>query len=382
MRIGYIYDLQIYPPKGGNHVHVLELIQGFLRNGHEVFVIDDPTFPGVRNFAPSKVIDFLNAIDILYIRIDARFTKNNSLLNSCIDNVIDKPIVLEINAPSNEALAYSFLGGTKETNITDESILKLIKRGIHALRNMPRIHLEELHRKQLSKKVHAAICVSNALGKYAKEFLKIENVVILPNGGPLLSLDQIKNYRLKKNHEQFTVLYSGSALYPWQGLNFLKPVIEHFYHNNQNIKFELCVNQYIESLPKTPNVEIKISLNRDELFERICQADLCLALHPEYFWSPWKFHGSPMKMFEYMGCGTPVLASNIGQMKDLITDGVNGFLCENKTESIIGKIEYAYKNKDKLTKVGMRGRDFIKSDRTWNHNINQTIELFSRLLNR
>jgi glycosyltransferase involved in cell wall biosynthesis len=77
-----------------------------------------------------------------------------------------------------------------------------------------------------------------------------------------------------------------------------------------------------------------------------------------------------------------VLASNIGQMKDLITDGVNGFLCENKTESIIGKIEYAYKNKDKLTKVGMRGRDFIKSDRTWNHNINQTIELFSRLLNR
>jgi len=36
--------------------------------------------------------------------------------------------------------------------------------------------------------------------------------------------------------------------------------------------------------------------------------------------------GSPMKIFEYMASGTPVIASSVGQIPSIIQDNVNGLL--------------------------------------------------------
>jgi glycosyltransferase involved in cell wall biosynthesis len=41
------------------------------------------------------------------------------------------------------------------------------------------------------------------------------------------------------------------------------------------------------------------------------------------------FHQSPIKLYEYMAAGRPVIASNIGQMNDVINDGFNGLLFES-----------------------------------------------------
>lgn len=41
--------------------------------------------------------------------------------------------------------------------------------------------------------------------------------------------------------------------------------------------------------------------------------------HPFYF--------SPLKLFEYMACGAPVVASAVGQIAEVVRDGVTGFLC-------------------------------------------------------
>ena len=38
------------------------------------------------------------------------------------------------------------------------------------------------------------------------------------------------------------------------------------------------------------------------------------------------FYGSSMKLLEYMAAGKPVLATALGQIKELIQDGVNGML--------------------------------------------------------
>lgn len=41
--------------------------------------------------------------------------------------------------------------------------------------------------------------------------------------------------------------------------------------------------------------------------------------HPFYF--------SPLKLFEYMACGVPVVASAVGQIAEVVRDGETGFLC-------------------------------------------------------
>jgi glycosyltransferase involved in cell wall biosynthesis len=41
-----------------------------------------------------------------------------------------------------------------------------------------------------------------------------------------------------------------------------------------------------------------------------------------------QFYFSPLKLLEYMAAGVPVVASNVGQISELIDDGVDGLLCK------------------------------------------------------
>ena len=108
-----MYNFEAYPPRGGNHVHAMELALGFTRCGHSVFTVDDPTMPGVTNFDSKAegLRAFVECIDILYIRVDARFLMHWDALKNCMKMIDEKPVVWEINSPANEALAYSWLSG-------------------------------------------------------------------------------------------------------------------------------------------------------------------------------------------------------------------------------------------------------------------------------
>jgi glycosyltransferase involved in cell wall biosynthesis len=51
--------------------------------------------------------------------------------------------------------------------------------------------------------------------------------------------------------------------------------------------------------------------------------DACLLLA-----GPQRFHYSPLKLYEYMACGRPVVAAAIGEVQEVIADGENGLLFE------------------------------------------------------
>ncbi|MDX1559709.1 MAG: glycosyltransferase family 4 protein [Marinobacter sp.] len=381
MKIGYMYKMHAYPPKGGNHVHALELVQGFLKAGHQVCVLDDPTMPGVSNFSGNsegELRTFIDNIDVLYIRIDARYLGDWPEVGACMELAGDRPVVWEINAPANETLAFSWLGGRRLD--VQESWLKRLRRWFHASRKMPGIKKEESLRRNLAKRVDSAICVSTALKGYAVETLGIADTIVLPNGGPLISEEEIDLRRQKRTSDRFTVFYSGSAIYPWQGLDYFAAAIRLAEEKAPDIRFLLAVNQYSDSLPSGSHVEVVQGLNREEILDAICSADACVALHPEYFWSPYRFHGSPMKMFEYMACGTAVVASDRGQMAELIKHGSNGLLCSDSPDDILDQLIRLRDDPDLARRVGTAGREMIQQSRSWSDNVSASLNIFKRLL--
>jgi len=245
MRIGYIYDLKAYPPKGGNHRHAYELTKGFIKNGHEVFVVDDPTMPDTTSYTSelSDLKDFIENIDVLYVRIDARLTRKWTVLNKLMQLLDNCPVVWEINSPASETLAYSWLGENAAFNNTlPENFLKRLKRWFHAARKMPGIFIEEHHRRKLARFVDHAICVSDAVGKYAAHDLGIRNISIMPNGGPLISKDEIIERESRRSDNNFTIVYTGSAIYPWQGLKILIEAINTSASQSLGLKFIIAVN--------------------------------------------------------------------------------------------------------------------------------------------
>lgn len=373
--------MHVSPPKGGNHVHALELVQGFLKEGHEVHLLEDPTVPGAISFpgtTEGELKAFVNSVDVLYIRVDARHLGKWPAVEPCMRLAGDRPVVWEINAPANESLAFSWLGG-RRLNVK-ESFFRKLKRRVHALRQMPGIWKEEKLRKRLGERVDAAICVSTALQGYAQKTLGIDNAIVLPNGGPLISEEEIRQRRARRSSEQFTVFYSGSAIYPWQGLDMLGSVVALAREQAPDIKFLLAVNQVTEYVPEGSNVEIVKGLDREGILDAICSSDVCVALHPDYPWSPYGFHNSPMKLFEYMACGTAVVTSNRGQMNEVVEHGVNGILVSDDPGEILDQLVMLQKDSALRNRIAYGALKSIEGGRSWKNNVKITLEIFFKNL--
>lgn len=79
---------------------------------------------------------------------------------------------------------------------------------------------------------------------------------------------------------------------------------------------------------------------------------------------PSKVEALGLAAMQALSLGIPVVASNIGGLKDLITDNENGFLCEND-QQFINKIDYLLKNEYQYTSFSknaqISGKKFMNS---------------------
>jgi glycosyltransferase involved in cell wall biosynthesis len=80
--------------------------------------------------------------------------------------------------------------------------------------------------------------------------------------------------------------------------------------------------------------------------------DIGLYPLPDNLWTRGK---AGFKAIQYMAVGVPVVASPVGMLKDLIKDGVNGFLAASE-EEWIKKISMLIEDPELRSRVGSNGR--------------------------
>ena len=65
---------------------------------------------------------------------------------------------------------------------------------------------------------------------------------------------------------------------------------------------------------------------------------------------------------EAQGTGLPVVASDIGGVRESLIDGETGFLCQERdTEAIADKLAYFNNHREQIARFGARGRSFVES---------------------
>ena len=70
--------------------------------------------------------------------------------------------------------------------------------------------------------------------------------------------------------------------------------------------------------------------------------------------------GLPRVLIESLAAGTPVIASNVGGIPDVVDDGVDGFLFEKgKIEELAEKIKFFLEDKNRSYSFGERGRQKV-----------------------
>ncbi|XPS86379.1 glycosyltransferase, family I [Desulfosarcina variabilis str. Montpellier] len=75
--------------------------------------------------------------------------------------------------------------------------------------------------------------------------------------------------------------------------------------------------------------------------------------------TPWTRGKCGYKLIQYMACGIPVIASNVGANKDIVNSGENGFLV-SKPEEWVNAIERLVADANLLENMGKNGRQQVE----------------------
>jgi glycosyltransferase involved in cell wall biosynthesis len=86
--------------------------------------------------------------------------------------------------------------------------------------------------------------------------------------------------------------------------------------------------------------------------------------------------GLPNIMIEAMACGTPVLATPVGAIPDVIKDGETGFIMEDNSPECIAKNIIRALNSEHLEKVSQDARVLVEKEFT----LNKAIEMYGKIL--
>ncbi|NWQ39482.1 glycosyltransferase family 4 protein [Bacillus sp. EB106-08-02-XG196] len=118
-------------------------------------------------------------------------------------------------------------------------------------------------------------------------------------------------------------------------------------------------------------------LNREQVKSYLGQAFVGLViLRPE----PRYMVAYPIKLFEYMSAGIPVIASNFSLWKEIVEDSQCG-LCVDplNIEEISEAILWMSKNPEEAKKLGQNGREAILKKYSWENEAARLVELYKSL---
>ena len=93
--------------------------------------------------------------------------------------------------------------------------------------------------------------------------------------------------------------------------------------------------------------------------------------------------GLPIALLEAMSYGVPCLASDISPHREIITDGVEGFLFQSDNScNLAARLDYLLKNSKELKTVTQKAKQKVEKEYNWSKIIDQVEEVYHRVLKR
>jgi glycosyltransferase involved in cell wall biosynthesis len=177
----------------------------------------------------------------------------------------------------------------------------------------------------------------------------------------------------------FTVGFVGT-LKPWHGVDVLVDAFARLHRAAPSSRLLV-----VGDGPERDNIEAQLHRNglRDHVLltgavtlDRIpgllASMDVAVAPYPDH---P-DFYFSPLKVYEYMAAGLPVVASGVGQLTELIHHGRNGLLCEpGDPVSLAAALERLRLDPQFGRRLGADARRTILRQHTWDAVVGRVLEL-------
>jgi len=388
MKIGYIlnYDLDLSLPRG-DAIHVLSFIENIAKVGHEIFLIQ-------KNNSNTKI----NYVKSYNISSPTKFKKLNKLAYGIVfcfrlSSIIKKETPTLIHEREIGWRTYLNFGGillakkNKIPYVLEVNAPILYERGIY--HSYFSCKIEEISEKVLFSRANRIIVVSNVLKNYVmSKNIPSEKVIVVPNGANEKLLNPNisgKKIRKKYNLENKRIIcFSGSLDQEWQGIDEILKSAEMISSIDPTIYFLIIgdLKEQDQTKNSPQNVIFTGAINHSDLPNYLAAADILLA--PYKLKEQFKeigFYNSPVKLFEYMAMGKPIIASNIGQISEVIEHGKTGLLIEpGNYQELTSNILTLFENKQLREELGVNAREELVRNYTWKINADKIVNVYKDLI--
>lgn len=107
------------------------------------------------------------------------------------------------------------------------------------------------------------------------------------------------------------------------------------------------------------------SVAHAEMTDVLAAMDVATAPYPR--WTAGEFHGSPMKIFEYMAAGRPIVAAALGQVGRIVEDGRTGLLyAPGDDAALAAALDRMLTDARAASAMGATAREVAMREHTWN----------------
>jgi glycosyltransferase involved in cell wall biosynthesis len=217
-----------------------------------------------------------------------------------------RPLVVELNAPlADEQLRYrqGALGATYERA-----------------------------ERELVTRASLVVVVSEALAEHARRLgARAEAIRVLPNGVDPTRFRPVPVGVERRRRDGTALIGFVGALRPWHGVELLPELLHRVRLRHPGARLVIAGDGPLRDEIERRAIRWGVadattmlgSVDHDDVPDVIRRFDIAAAPYPRLAHD---FYFSPLKMFEYLACGVPVVASALGQIRDVVTDGVHARL--------------------------------------------------------